>query len=97
MGGRGGSRSPIETPLWEAIEAFVAEEEPGATLIPSLGAGFTDSHYVRKAFGTVAYGFFPIRALDPGLHLAHAEDERIPVADLELWIRCLLHVVRSLA
>jgi acetylornithine deacetylase/succinyl-diaminopimelate desuccinylase-like protein len=96
IGGRGGSRSPAEGPLWDAVESFVAEEEPGATVIPSIGGGFTDSYYVREAFGTVAYGFFPIRALDPTLKLAHAEDERIPVADLELWTRCLLHLVRSL-
>jgi acetylornithine deacetylase/succinyl-diaminopimelate desuccinylase-like protein len=96
VGGRGGSRSPAEGRLWDAVEAFVAEEEPGATVIPSIGAGFTDSAYIREAFGTVAYGFFPIRALDPSLKLAHAEDERIPVADLDLWTRCLLFLVRSL-
>ena len=27
-------------------------------------SGFTDSHWMREAFGTVAYGFFPMRAMD---------------------------------
>ena len=63
--GRGGTRSPLETPLWDAVESFVAEEEPGATVVPLLVAGFTDSHWLREAFGTVAYGFFPMRTMDP--------------------------------
>jgi acetylornithine deacetylase/succinyl-diaminopimelate desuccinylase-like protein len=94
-GGRGGSRSPVDTPLFAAIEEFVSRDEPGAELVPALGGGFTDSHYVREAFGTVAYGFLPLRALDPGLHLAHGEDERVPVADVELWLRLLLHLAAA--
>ena len=31
---------------------------------PICVAGFTDSHWLREAFGTVAYGFFPARDLD---------------------------------
>ena len=32
--------------------------------LPSCNAGFTDSHFMRAAFGTVCYGFFPMRAMD---------------------------------
>ena len=62
--GVGGTRSSSHTPLWEAIEAWVAREEPGAALVPVVLPGFTDSHYLREAFGTVAYGFFPMRTMD---------------------------------
>jgi acetylornithine deacetylase/succinyl-diaminopimelate desuccinylase-like protein len=50
--------------------------------------GFTDSHYVRSAFGTVAYGFFPIKTMAPELvaRLVHSADERIAVDDLELGV-----------
>ena len=61
----GGTRSVIGGPLWDAAESFVAAEEPGAGLAPVCVAGFTDSHWVRDAFGTVAYGFFPSRTMDP--------------------------------
>ena len=44
-------------------QSFVDDEEPGARPAPMCVAGFTDSHWVREAFGTVAYGFFPARAL----------------------------------
>ena len=63
---QGGTRSPLGGPLWDAVESFVAAEEPGARAAPICVAGFTDSHWLREAFGTVAYGFFPARALDAG-------------------------------
>jgi acetylornithine deacetylase/succinyl-diaminopimelate desuccinylase-like protein len=96
--GVGGTASPLETPLWSAIESFVENEEPGAVLAPVILAGFTDSHFMREAFGTVAYGFFPMRAMDPDLAatLIHSADERIPVDDLELGTRFLMHVARTL-
>jgi acetylornithine deacetylase/succinyl-diaminopimelate desuccinylase-like protein len=90
---QGGTRSPLESPLWDAVEAFVAEVEPDARVVPICVAGFTDSHWLREAFGTVAYGFFPANAMDPELaaRLIHSADERVPVDDLELGVRFLRH------
>jgi acetylornithine deacetylase/succinyl-diaminopimelate desuccinylase-like protein len=95
--GRGGTRSPLETPLWDAIEGFVAETDPEAKVVPICVAGFTDSHWLREAFGTVAYGFFPMRAMDPQVaaRLIHSADERIAVDDLELAVDCFRHVARA--
>jgi acetylornithine deacetylase/succinyl-diaminopimelate desuccinylase-like protein len=90
---QGGTRSPLETPLWDVIESFIADEEPEAQLIPLLLSGFTDSHWLREAFGTVAYGFFPMRAMEAEVaaRLIHSADERIDVEDLELGVRFLRH------
>jgi acetylornithine deacetylase/succinyl-diaminopimelate desuccinylase-like protein len=90
---QGGTRSPIETPLWDVVESFVAEVEPEATVVPLLLSGFTDSHWMREAFGTVSYGFFPMRTMEPELaaRLIHSADERIDVEDLELGVRFLRH------
>jgi acetylornithine deacetylase/succinyl-diaminopimelate desuccinylase-like protein len=87
----GGTRSPMETPLWSALESWVGEIEPGARLVPLVCAGFTDSHWLRTAFGTVAYGFFPQQAMDIELasRLIHSADERTPVDDLELGVHAL--------
>lgn len=84
----GGTRSEIDTPLWRALEGWVSRLEPGARLAPVVCGGFTDSHYVRSAFGTTAYGFFPIRAMAPELvaRLVHSADERIAIDDLELAV-----------
>jgi acetylornithine deacetylase/succinyl-diaminopimelate desuccinylase-like protein len=90
---RGGTRSSLDTPLWRALEKWVAETEPGAKAAPLACVGFTDSHWLREAFGTVAYGFFPSSGeLPPEVSatLIHSADERIPVTDLELgvsWLR----------
>jgi acetylornithine deacetylase/succinyl-diaminopimelate desuccinylase-like protein len=82
-----GNRSPIETPLADAIAAWLAEADPGAILVPILMPGFSDSHWFRKAFGSATvYGFCPQREL--GLFraapLIHGADERAAVADVEL-------------
>jgi acetylornithine deacetylase/succinyl-diaminopimelate desuccinylase-like protein len=96
--GQGGTRSPLDTPLWQAIESFVSAEEPEAKVVPMCLAGFTDSHWLREAFGTVAYGFFPLRTMDPEVaaRLVHSADERIAVEDLELGVRFLRHVAKEI-
>jgi acetylornithine deacetylase/succinyl-diaminopimelate desuccinylase-like protein len=93
---KGGTRSPIGGPLWDAVQSFVESEEPEAAAAPICVPGFTDSHWVRDAFGTVAYGFFPAR-MDPEVsaRLIHSADERVPVDDLELGVRWLLHAART--
>jgi acetylornithine deacetylase/succinyl-diaminopimelate desuccinylase-like protein len=93
---RGGTRSRGDGPLWEAVESFIAVEEPDAKAAPMCVAGFTDSHWVREAFGTTAYGFFPGR-MDAELasRLIHSADERVPVSDLELGVRWLQHAARA--
>ncbi len=96
--GYGGTRSPMSSPLWDAVDSFVREAEPAASPVPVTVAGFTDSHWVRQAFGTVAYGFFPMRTMDPELaaRLIHSADERIAVEDLELGVRFLRHAAREI-
>ncbi len=96
---RGGTRSAIDTPLWSALEEFVGEAVPGAKVGPLMCAGFTDSHWLREAFGTVAYGFFPSSGEMPAevaATLVHSADERIPVADLELGVRWLRHAAHAM-
>ena len=97
--GQGGTRSPVESPLWDVIESFVDEIEPEAHTVPLLLSGFTDSHWVREAFGTVAYGFFPMRTMEPELaaRLIHSADERIELDDLELGVRFLRHAAARMS
>ena len=95
---RGGTRSALDTPLWRALEEWVAEADPGAQVAPLACAGFTDSHWLREAFGTVAYGFFPSTGDLPAevaASLVHSHDERIPVSDLEHALGWLRHAARA--
>ncbi len=94
----GGTRSPLETPLWDVIQAWVEAADPEAALAPLCLSGFTDSHWMREAFGTVAYGFFPMQTMSAELAtlLVHSANERIPIADLELGVDFYRFAARAL-
>jgi len=80
-----GSSSPFDSELAAWIRGWVAEQDPLATVVPTILPGFTDSTTFRAAFPDCqAYGFFPHRVrtqfeTDP---LVHSADERIDVRDL---------------
>jgi acetylornithine deacetylase/succinyl-diaminopimelate desuccinylase-like protein len=94
----GGTRSPLDTPLWDALARFTEGIEDGARMAPIACPGFTDSHYLREAYGTTAYGFFPLKAMDTELatKLIHSANERTAVDDLELGVDMLRSVAREL-
>jgi acetylornithine deacetylase/succinyl-diaminopimelate desuccinylase-like protein len=94
----GGLVSPLGTPLHDAIEGFLREHDPEATLVPALGYGFSDCHFMRDAYGSVAYGFIPFRHADPMTNLTtkHSVDERVLVDDLEFQVQAALHVARAI-
>ena len=94
---QGGTRSPLDTPLgvwWSPV----SESEPGAHGIAMCCSCFRDSHCLRPAFGSVAYGFFPARVMPPEVSasLIHSADERVPVGDLELGVDWLRRAARTL-
>ena len=84
--------SPIDTPLWDALQRVSRIFYPGARTVPYLTVGATDARF-HRALGSVAYGF--------GLHseaigfeqygaMFHGIDERVDVESLrlstEMWI-----------
>jgi acetylornithine deacetylase/succinyl-diaminopimelate desuccinylase-like protein len=80
-----GNQSPLDSPLMDAIGAWIGEHDPGAQVIPTVLPGFTDSRTFRDHFPEcVAYGFFPQRhmTLYDTMPLIHSADERIDVRDL---------------
>jgi acetylornithine deacetylase/succinyl-diaminopimelate desuccinylase-like protein len=94
----GGSRSPADTPLAGMLRDYVETVDPGALVLPSMSGGFTNSHYLREAFGTIAYGFFPLlhTPLDLIAETVHAHDERIDQDDLTIGVRFLEHACRTI-
>jgi acetylornithine deacetylase/succinyl-diaminopimelate desuccinylase-like protein len=90
------SSSPVDGVVPAAIAAFLESEGDGATLLPTMCTGFTDSNFLRAAGGTHAYGFSPFRAtpnhvLEAGYHNAN---ERVHVDDLLLSTRFHLDLAR---
>ncbi|HEX8104102.1 MAG TPA: peptidase dimerization domain-containing protein, partial [Solirubrobacteraceae bacterium] len=80
-----GNRSPVASPLMDAIAAWLGEHDAAAETVPTVLPAFTDSRWWRHAFpDCVAYGFFPHRhtPLYETWPLIHSADERIDVRDL---------------
>jgi len=80
-----GNTSTAQSPLWDVVRRF-ADEQLETTLFPTLCSGFTDSVYLRREFGTVAYGFSPFATTPAGVIDAgyHNADERVHVDDIAL-------------
>jgi acetylornithine deacetylase/succinyl-diaminopimelate desuccinylase-like protein len=94
-----GNQSPIESRLMTAIESWVAANDPGASAVPLILQGFSDSKWFRDAFPEcVAYGFFPMRhqTLLEATPLMHNADERIDVRDLGFATNCYFDLVSEL-
>jgi acetylornithine deacetylase/succinyl-diaminopimelate desuccinylase-like protein len=93
----GGTLSPVESPLFAACEAFIHAHDPGAVVLPTICTGFTDSHYMRAAFGSVAYGLWPVRTTPSELFdTVHGHDERVHVDDLGYATLFHVEICRSL-
>jgi acetylornithine deacetylase/succinyl-diaminopimelate desuccinylase-like protein len=87
---------PKETPLFDEIVRALGVHDPGATAVPYMIPGFTDSFAYAK-LGAVCYGFSPVK-LGPELkftRMYHGHDERIPIDGFRWGVRVLSDVVRS--
>jgi len=94
-----GNGSLPDSPLRDAIDGWIADNDPGAATVPLILPGFTDSRWFRTAFpDCVAYGFFPHRhqSLLEAAPLVHGADERIDVRDLGYAARFYADVARAL-
>src|SRR3954465_6356165 len=59
-----GNGSSTESPLMDAIRAWIGAEDAGARVVPTMLPAYTDSRAFRDAFPEcVAYGFFPPREM----------------------------------
>ena len=80
-----GNGSAIDTPVMDAIRAWVREQDPAGDAAPIVMPAFTDCRWFRAAFpDCVAYGFFPQRHQSwyETWPLMHSADERLDVRDL---------------
>jgi len=88
--------SPVDTPLYTAIERAVKTLHPDAGVTQSVSAGFTDSHFFREK-GIVSYGFGAFATGDRETDRAHGNDERISVRTFTEGVRLMWEVVRKFA
>jgi acetylornithine deacetylase/succinyl-diaminopimelate desuccinylase-like protein len=91
--------SPVGGEVAEAVGRVTARLWPGVAVVHSMGAGATDSRFLR-ARGIPAYGLGAAPGtLDEAIHgrAAHGADERRPVRWLADGVRFLREVVLELA
>lgn len=87
--------SPIETPLYRAIERAAEASDSPSRVVPRVIAGFTDAHWFRGQ-GLTAYGFVP-RWLEPeDTRGIHGPNESISIANLKRGVRTLVRIVERL-
>jgi acetylornithine deacetylase/succinyl-diaminopimelate desuccinylase-like protein len=84
--------SPAESPLMTAIRAVAARELDDPLVVPSVIAGFTDSHYFR-GLGIVSYGFAPFAQPPEERRRIHGNDERVSIQALRDAIRFMFHIL----
>ncbi|HEY6760971.1 MAG TPA: M20/M25/M40 family metallo-hydrolase [Baekduia sp.] len=94
-----GNGSPTESPLMDAIRAWVHSEDDAARVVPTMLPAYTDSRAFRDAFPEcVAYGFFPQREMTllEMWPLVHGKDERIKAADVGFAARAYTAIALEL-
>jgi len=84
--------SSADTPLFRVIENLTAEYYPDAVVVPSVVAGFTDSHFFRDR-DILAYGYHPVVLPVEELSRIHGNDERLSLENIRSGTRMILNVV----
>ncbi|MBK89406.1 MAG: peptidase M20 [Gammaproteobacteria bacterium] len=85
--------SRTDTPLFEVL-ANVADEYFGATVIPTVAGGFTDSHFFRD-LGITSYGYSPFAFAPREFAGVHGNDERLAVEQLRRGVKIYYAVLRQ--
>ncbi|MBO6554861.1 MAG: M20/M25/M40 family metallo-hydrolase [Pseudomonadales bacterium] len=88
--------SDTNTPLYGAIQHSVELTFENAVLIPSVAAGFTDSHFFRD-LDIVSYGFAPFLFLPGERTGIHGNNERISILNLERGVKVLTDLLYKFA
>lgn len=88
--------SRSDGPLFELIEALMAERRPGARVIPGVSTGFTDSHFFRD-LGIASYGFGAFVIPQGDRRGVHGNNERIGVDELVAGTDFMIELVERFA
>ena len=87
--------SPVDTELFSVIREVLEKNYTGTNVGPSVSAGFTDSHYLRKR-GIVSYGFTPASVPLEDYAGIHGNNERISVENMREGTLLLKEITEAL-
>jgi len=86
--------SPFNTDLYQAIQKFAAENDPGCPVVPYLLSGATDSRLLREN-GIIAYDFCPFRIKERELMIVHGNNERIAIENLRFGMKMMVEILKE--
>jgi acetylornithine deacetylase/succinyl-diaminopimelate desuccinylase-like protein len=86
--------STTDTDLYRAIELVCMRRFPGAKVLPSVGTGFTDSHFMRD-LGITCYGFGPSLIPEEDAAGVHGNNERISLENVKMGLGMLLEILEE--
>jgi len=87
--------SPPNPEVMQAVEKLAAAMFPGVPIQPTMGAGYTDSRWLRNA-GIPAYGVSGLFS-EQGRNGVHGRNERVAVRDVYASKDFLYRLVKQLA
>jgi acetylornithine deacetylase/succinyl-diaminopimelate desuccinylase-like protein len=87
------SESPLDTPLYKALESSFVQNDPRAKVVPYMSPGATDSRFFRQK-GIPAYGVQFDSSIETA-ELIHGHNERIGLNQLTCGIKVLYDTVKS--
>jgi acetylornithine deacetylase/succinyl-diaminopimelate desuccinylase-like protein len=86
------TESSADTELFKAITGTISSQDPSTRFVPTVLAGFTDSHYFRE-LGIVCYGFSPFLVPSADFNGVHGNNERISVEQVGQGTKLLYTIV----
>jgi acetylornithine deacetylase/succinyl-diaminopimelate desuccinylase-like protein len=92
------THSPVDTPLWDALDRVSQAHYQGSHLVPFFNVGATDARFFRR-LGTTAYGyglFSRKLSFEQYGAMFHGDDERVDVDSLVLSTQLWEDVARDL-
>jgi len=95
-GGEAAPSTSLTTDLYGVIKVATGQTFPGATLVPYMSTGATDSAPLRMR-NVQAYGLLPFPLSSEDLMRMHADDERIPLDSFRQGIEFLYRIVNAFA
>ena len=86
--------SSTDTPLYRLIEKTLVEHFPGATIIPGVTTGFTDSHFFRD-MGITSYGFGPFVIPANDRRGVHGNNEHISIENMKVGTQVMIDLINA--
>ena len=88
--GQSAPSSPVDSDFFAEITLTAAKEFPGATVVPMMSTGATDSQQLRLR-SVKAYGLLPFPLPEADILRMHADDERLLSIQFRKGVAFLSH------